>query len=97
MVNSSLIDVTTDRTDITEVLVPANDMALKAGSAKATNIAMLGAFVGVTGLVQYDNLKKVLEEKLGKKKDLLEINFKVLKEGYDLGMAAHKPKKGAKV
>lgn len=97
LVNSSLIDVTTDRSDITQVLVPANDIAMKAGSAKATNIAMLGAFVGVTGLVQYDNLKKVLEEKLGKKKDLLEINFKVLKEGFDLGMTSRKQKKGAAV
>jgi 2-oxoglutarate ferredoxin oxidoreductase subunit gamma len=97
VINSSLIDVTSDRTDITQVLVPANEIALEAGSAKTMNIVMLGAFVGVTGLVGYDNLKKVLEEKLGSKKNLLEINFQVLKKGYDLGMAARKQKKGAGV
>ena len=34
LVNSSLIDVTSERTDITEILVPANEMAMKAGTAK---------------------------------------------------------------
>ncbi|MEW5797189.1 MAG: 2-oxoacid:acceptor oxidoreductase family protein [Candidatus Zixiibacteriota bacterium] len=97
LVNSSLIDVTTDRTDLTEVLVPANDMAIAAGSGKATNIAMLGAFVGVTGIVRYDTVAAVLMEKLGSKKDLLAVNNKVLKEGYELGRAAHKSKKGAGV
>ena len=97
VVNSSLIDVTTDRSDLTEVLVPANEMALAAGSAKATNIVMLGAFVGCTGIVKYDNLEKVLEEKLGSKKELLAINLRVLREGYDLGQASRKQKKGAGV
>jgi 2-oxoglutarate ferredoxin oxidoreductase subunit gamma len=95
LVNSSLIDVTTDREDITELLVPANDMAIKAGSGKATNVAMLGAFVGATGIVDYDNLVAVFKEKLGRKKDLLSINLQVIKEGYDLGRTVQK-KKGVK-
>jgi len=70
---------------------------MAAGSGKSTNIAMLAAFVGVTGIVQYDNLAAVVREKLGSKKDLLATNMKVLKEGYDLGFAARKAKKGAGV
>ncbi len=85
LVNSSLIDVTTDRTDITELLVPANEIAMAAGSAKATNIAMLAAFVGATDVVKLKNLEEILVEKLGKKKDLLAINKKVLKQAYELG------------
>lgn len=88
LVNSSLIDVQTDRTDITEILVPANEIAMKAGSGKATNIAMLSAFVGATGVVAYDALLATLEDKLGKKKDLLDINKAVMKAGYDLGRKA---------
>lgn len=88
LVNSSLIDVQTERKDITEILVPANEMAMKAGSGKVTNIALLSTFVGATGVVSYENLLATLEEKLGKKKDLLEINKAVLKEGYDLGCKA---------
>lgn len=90
LVNSSLIDVTTDRDDVTEILVPANRMALDAGSPKATNIAMLSAFVGATGVVKYENLLATLEEKLGKKKELLEINRAVMLAGYELGQKAMK-------
>lgn len=93
LVNSSLIDVSADRTDITELLVPANDIAMKAGSGRATNVAMLGAFVGATGLVKFENLEFVLKEKLGRKKDMLAINLQVIKEGYDLGKTVRK--KGA--
>jgi 2-oxoglutarate ferredoxin oxidoreductase subunit gamma len=85
LVNSSLIDVTTDRTDIAEILVPANQMAIEAGSPKVTNVAMLGAFVGATGIVKIDNVEKVLIDKLGQKKALVEINRRVLTAGYELG------------
>lgn len=90
LVNSSLINVTTDRTDITEMLVPANQIAMDAGSPKVANVIMLGAFVGATGVVDFDNVKEVLQEKLGKKKDLLAINMKVIEEGYKLTVSAKK-------
>ena len=95
VVNSSLIDVTTNRTDITEILVPANRMAMEAGSPKVTNIAMFGAFIGATGVVSYDAALKTMIEKLGKKKEFLEINKQVLKAGYALGQAAVSGKKKA--
>jgi len=90
VVNSSLINVTTDRIDITEILVPANQMAMEAGSPKVANVIMLGAFVGATGVVDFDNVKEVLQEKLGKKKDLLAINMKVIEEGHKLTVSAKK-------
>jgi 2-oxoglutarate ferredoxin oxidoreductase subunit gamma len=85
LVNSSLINTCTDRKDISEILVPATQIAIDAGNGKATNIVMLGAFVGATEIVKYDTLTKVLEEKLGKKKELLEINRQVLDMGYKIG------------
>ena len=94
VLNSSLVDRAPSRDDVEVLYVPANDMAIKAGSGKATNVAMLGAFVGATGIVEYDNLVAVFKEKLGRKKDLLSINLQVIKEGYDLGRKIHK--KGVK-
>ena len=85
MVNSSLINTRTDRTDVTEILVPCNQMAMAAGSAKATNIAMLGAFVGASSIVAFATLQAIVEEKLGKKKEVLEINLRVLDEAFRLG------------
>ncbi len=85
LVNSSLIDVQSDRVDFFQMLIPANDMAQKAGNAKAANIAVLGAFVGASGVVDIKTVRATLKEKLGKKKSMLELNLQVLKEGYKLG------------
>ncbi|MFH1687007.1 MAG: 2-oxoacid:acceptor oxidoreductase family protein [bacterium] len=84
LVNSSLINVTTDRSDITEILVPANEMAMKAGNAKAANVAVLGAFIGATGVVSFEILKDTIKTKLAKKKEVLKVNFAVLEQGYEL-------------
>lgn len=90
LVNSSLIHTSTDREDLTQVEIPANQIAMEAGSPKVTNIVMLGAFVAASGIVDIENVKAVVEEKLGKKKDLLEINMKVVQQGFDHAMAALK-------
>ncbi len=88
IINSSLIDVSSDRTDIKILNVPGNDIALKAGNVKSTNMVILGALIGATGVVEYDNLKEMLTQKMGRKKDLLQINYQVLDEGYQIGLKA---------
>jgi len=88
-INSSLIDVKSGRDDITETLVPANDIAMKAGNPKAANMVMLAAFVEATGVVSFDTLGKMLDEKMGKKKDLIEINKRAFEEGRKLIQEVH--------
>lgn len=90
VVNSSLIERTADRSDISEIRIPANDLAVGGGSVKAVNIAMLGAFVGAAKVVEFDTVKHILEEKLGKKKNVLGINLKVLEQAYELAAEARK-------
>jgi 2-oxoglutarate ferredoxin oxidoreductase subunit gamma len=84
LVNSSLIDVESNRTDITQLLIPANDMAMKAGNPKAANIVVLGALIGASEVLSYKVVEKTMKEKLGSKKDLLPSNIKLLREGYNL-------------
>jgi 2-oxoglutarate ferredoxin oxidoreductase subunit gamma len=84
IVNSSLIDVQSTRTDITQILIPANEMALKAGNARAANLAVLGARVGASDIVSRDSLRQTIGEKLAKKKEYLEINYKVFDQGYQV-------------
>jgi 2-oxoglutarate ferredoxin oxidoreductase subunit gamma len=85
LINSSLIDVTSERNDITEMLVPANDLAMKLGNPKVANMVMLAAYVEVTGIVSFGTLKRMLLEKMGgKKKEMLEINQKAFEEGRKL-------------
>lgn len=95
IINSSLITLTTDRTDIMVINVLANDLAIEAGNVKATNVAMLGAFIGASGVVEFDTVRKVLEAKLGKKKSVLEINLRVLEQGYQFACEAMR--KGSRV
>ena len=92
IINSSLIDASSDRKDIMILHVPANDIALKAGSAKVTNMVVLGAFVGVTEVVSFEKLKETLKTKLGHKQKLLEINFVAIEEGHKLGLQAKEEK-----
>ena len=82
IVNSSLIDVTTSRTDIKELLIPANDIAMKAGNAKAANTVILGAFVGASGVIDLETVRHVVEKKLSKKKEVLQVNMACLEVGY---------------
>jgi 2-oxoglutarate ferredoxin oxidoreductase subunit gamma len=89
LINSSLIDVTSNRDDITEILVPANDIAMAAGNAKAANMVMLAAYVQATNIVSFDTLNKMLLEKMGSKKELLSINRKAFEEGRKLIQKAH--------
>ena len=86
IVNSSLINVSSKRTDIAQLLVPANEIALKANNPKATNIVILGAFIGATKILKYETIEKTLIDKLGHKKNLLESNLHVLKEGYEFAL-----------
>ncbi len=86
IINSSLIDVKSDRTDITQLLIPANDIAIKAGNPRAANMAVLGAFIGASGVVSYENTESALQQKLGGKKEYLVSNLQAFKEGYDLAL-----------
>ena len=88
LVNSSLINVRTDRTDIQEILIPANAIAQKAGNVRATNLAVLGAFIGASQVVAYENIVGAVKAKLGKKADVLDMNLQVLEQGYELGKEA---------
>ena len=85
IVNSSLINIKATRKDIEELYIPANDIALKVGSPKATNMVMLGAFIGRTNIVKLDNIKAIFAEKMKLKKAVIDINYKALDEGFALG------------
>jgi 2-oxoglutarate ferredoxin oxidoreductase subunit gamma len=83
-INSSLVEAEISRGDISIVSVPANSIAEKLGSPKAANMIMLGAFTKKSGLVSLSSLFKGLKYTLGKKQELLAINEKALRVGYDL-------------
>lgn len=81
LINSSLIDTASGRSDLTEIKIPINEIAQKLGNPKAANMVMLAAYVKVTGVVKMKSLEKMLIAKMGHKKEVLAINQQAFVEG----------------
>ncbi|HOO97618.1 MAG TPA: 2-oxoacid:acceptor oxidoreductase family protein [Caldisericia bacterium] len=84
IVNSSLIKEKSARDDINVVYVPAQEIAEKAGMAKATNIVLLGALLKVTKSFDLETTKRAIKDYLGESKaKYLDVNIKALEAGYN--------------
>jgi len=88
VVNTSLINRLPNRTDVTVVAVPANEVAIECGSPKAANMVALGAYLGASGVVQLDHVKAIVTESFAAKPKLVEVNHEALARGFALGQAA---------
>jgi 2-oxoglutarate ferredoxin oxidoreductase subunit gamma len=88
LINSSLIDSTSDREDIEIHEVPCNDIALEEGTGKAANMVALGAYVGRTGAVKLETVLRLVREAFAHKPDVIEVNLKALERGFELGTKA---------
>jgi len=95
VINSSLIDVKSDRVDIQQILVPANDIAIELGNPKVANVIVLGAFIGASKVVSLDTLKSTITEKLARKKSVLDLNLTAVQRGYDLSAKSQRQKEKA--
>ena len=87
--NDSLIPLKTEREDITQVNIPANELALEAGSDKTLNVIMLGFIAAHYDLVSKEAAEKIVDEKLGKKEKFRAMNQKafILGANYNAGTA----------
>ena len=83
ILNSSLIETPVKRKDISVVEIAATEIALSLGSAKVANMVVLGALVSKTKIIPKNRAVSLLEEFLGGKKDLLELNKKALQKGLE--------------
>ena len=83
-INSSLIPTRSERDDIIELVVPANDIAIKAGSVRAANIVALSAFAAKAGIVDLELLKDCVKEEFAAKAKIIPLNMKAFDEGVDI-------------
>lgn len=81
VINSSLIPVNSGRDDVDELLLPANDIAMKLGSVKVANIVALAAFVGRSKIVDFDVLKACVQDEFKGREKLIPINLDALEMG----------------
>ena len=84
-INTSLIDIPSQRDDVSKLLVPCNQIAMEGGTGKAANMAMLGAWVGYTQAVSLDSLKPLIRRQFERKPEFIDVNLRILERGYDLG------------
>jgi len=83
VLNSSLIPESPNRTDFEVFRVPTVELAREAGSERAGNMVMIGAFCAKTGLLTIDEAIKGMEKALAGKEKFFELNRK----GIDRGAA----------
>lgn len=85
VVNTSLINRLPRRTDVMVVTVPANEMAIECGSAKAANMVALGAYLGASGVAELEQIKAIVTESFAAKPALVAVNHEALSRGFALG------------
>ncbi len=83
-INSSLIPTRSERDDITELVVPANDIAIKAGSVKAANIVALSAFAAKSQVVDLDVLKNCIKEVFAARAKIIPLNMVAFEQGVSI-------------
>lgn len=89
LVNSSLIEAKSTREDIDVYYIPANEIAVEIGNAKAANMVMLGAFLELTKIVEVESVLHAFKKVFGPSKEhLISMN----KEALEKGAAAIKGK-----
>lgn len=81
-VNTSLVNRSVERNDITVIEVPATEIAEELGNIRFANIVMLGALSAKADFLDIHSLEKGLKKGLtGKKSILLNSNLSALKKG----------------
>jgi 2-oxoglutarate ferredoxin oxidoreductase subunit gamma len=82
VVNSSLVDITSTRRDITVLYVPSSRMAAEMGDIRFANIVLLGAWAAATGVVTPEQLTQALADHLPQSKQhFVQSNQEALHRG----------------
>ncbi len=88
VVNESLVDRDFRRTDITTIMVPANQIAEELGNRRLTNMVMLGALISEVQILSVNAIEKALKDHMPKRHmHLLPLNCKALRTGIDYAQA----------
>lgn len=86
IINESLIARDADREDCTVIRIPAREMAQEAGTDRAANFVMLGAYVGATGVVPAEVVEAEIENQFtGRKAEFAPANIAAFRAGLAEG------------
>jgi 2-oxoglutarate ferredoxin oxidoreductase subunit gamma len=86
VINSSLVDRSAQRDDISIVEVPANEIAEEIGDRRLANMVMVGALLHRLPIFTLEQLSKALDRHIPeRRRELLDANLKALEQGYQIG------------
>lgn len=87
VLDSTLIEKRSQRTDITTLAIPATEMAVENGLEGFANVIILGQLIKATGLFSYETFLEYLVGSIPPTKAaLIEKNKKALSLGYGLAL-----------
>lgn len=85
LLDSSLVDRKSNRTDINVFEVPATQMASDMGFGNLANMILIGKWLKESQAMSFDMIKQALNKVVSaKRQNLIEINIKALEKGYNL-------------
>ena len=89
IVNSSLAPDVPLREGVLVVSIPANDIAVAAGTERAVNMVMLGGLLAVKPVITLEQCEAAIADAFGAKRPaLVPINVEALRAGYAAARAA---------
>ena len=88
VINSSLINRTSSRSDLEVILVPANEIAMELGNPRGANMVALGAFLGATRAVSLEAVDGLIRDTFAGKPKVIEVNLASLRRGWEVGESA---------
>ena len=81
-INSSIIEISAIRRDITAYYVPCLEIAQELGNPRAANMVMLGAYIEVTQCLHPKTVEEMLSHLFsGAKANLVALNKEALRQG----------------
>jgi 2-oxoglutarate ferredoxin oxidoreductase subunit gamma len=83
LINANLIPIGSGRDDVTDLVVPVNDLAATAGNLRAANLVALAAFVARSGIVAFETLRHCVAEEFAGKPGALAVNLVALEKGRE--------------
>ncbi len=90
--NASLVTRTSARTDITELPVPAAELADDIGDLRLANVVMLGAVLTARPIIPLDAIRRALDEHIPPhRRDMLAFNYEALNKGAEFAASLANP------
>ena len=84
IVNTSMVDNIVEKKTVKMAAFPFTRLALELGNIRVANMIAAGLFVRLKNLFPLENAIKALSKVLPSKKELIDINKKALKLGYEI-------------